>query len=126
MYEVLEKKLDLVSKLVEKTGDEELIAKSKFLYDRIKYPDSYVTMLGETSSGKTTLLNGILGENYLYTSASPSTGTIIELEITPEEIDHQYNAILNDAKRAVITKEKFIDLSKMWKCPLNCVNSNLQ
>ena len=112
MFEEVKRKFEAVNSLAEKTGVSEIIELSKFLKDRINHPDSYVTMLGETSSGKTTLLNGFLGGNYLYTSVKPSTGAIIELEHTPEEVTDQYYAILRDAKAAKLSREDFIEYSK--------------
>jgi len=58
------------------------------------------------------LLNGLLGGNYLYTSVKPSTAAIVELEFTPEEINHQYYAILQNATAAKLSREDFIEYSK--------------
>jgi len=115
MFENVKRKFDAVNKLAQKTGDQKIIELSKFLKDRISHPDSFVAMLGETSSGKTTLLNGFLGGNYLYTSVKPSTGAIVELECTPEEVPHQYYAILQNATAAKLSKEDFIEYSKTPK-----------
>jgi len=112
VFENVKRKFDAVNKLAQKTGDQKIIELSKFLRDRISHPDSFVAMLGETSSGKTTLLNGFLGGNYLYTSVQPSTGAIVELECTPEEIPHQYYAIFQNATAAKLSKEDFIKYSK--------------
>jgi len=115
MLENVKRKFDAVNKLAQKTGVQEIIDLSKFLKDRISHPDSFVAMLGETSSGKTTLLNGFLGGNYLYTSVQPSTGAIVELEFTPEDVPYQYYAILQNATAAKLSKEDFIEYSKTPK-----------
>jgi GTPase SAR1 family protein len=115
MFEKVKHKFDAVNKLVQKTGEQKIIELSKFLKDRISHPDSFVAMLGETSSGKTTLLNGFLGGNYLYTSVQPSTGAIVELECTPEEVPHQYYAIFQNATAAKLSREDFIEYSKTPK-----------
>jgi GTPase SAR1 family protein len=112
MLDEVKRKFNAVKELAEETGVEEIINLSKFLNDRINHPDNFAAMLGETSSGKTTLLNGLLGGNYLYTSVKPSTGAIIELEFAPEKIDHQYYAILQNAKAAELSREDFIENSK--------------
>ena len=113
MLEEVKRKFSAVNRLVEKIGDRETIELSKFLKNRITHPDSFAAMLGETSSGKTTLLNGFLCGNYLYTSAKPSTAAIIELECTPEEVPHQYYAILKNATAAKLSREEFIEYSKI-------------
>jgi len=115
MLENVKRKFDTVNKLAQKTGDQEIIDLSKFLKDRISHPDSFVAMLGETSSGKTTLLNGFLGVNLLYTSVQPSTGAVVELEFTPEDIMRQFYAIFKNATAAELSKEDFIEYSKTPK-----------
>ena len=62
--EILMEKLDSMEPIIEYLDDPEINAISTFLADRIASPDSFVTLLGETSSGKSTLIN----------SAEPSTG----------------------------------------------------
>lgn len=61
MFEALVEKLESLEDLVSMTGDPEIVAMSKFLCDRIMHPDSYVVMLGETSSGKSSVINGLWG-----------------------------------------------------------------
>jgi len=112
MFENVKRKFEAVNKLAQKTGDQEIIGLSKFLKDRINNPDSFIAMLGETSSGKTTLLNGFLGENCLYTSVQPSTGAVVELECAPGEIPRQYYAIFRNATMTELSKEDFIKYSK--------------
>ena len=76
----IQNKYKLVNSLVNKIDNEDLKILSQFLGDRIANVDSYVMMLGETSSGKTSLINGLMRENNLIVSAAPSTGTITEIE----------------------------------------------
>ena len=112
MFNEITKKYDIVNKLVEVINDKETIELSKFLGARIACPDSYVVMLGETSSGKTTLLNGLLVGNYLFTSVRPSTGAIVELAFTADEVTQPYYAINKNATMERLTREEFIHLSK--------------
>lgn len=112
MFDEIKKKYDIVNKLVEAIDDKETSELSRFLGARIACPDSYVVMLGETSSGKTTLLNGLLGGNYLYTSVKPSTGTIVELVFTSDEVTQSCYAINKNATMERLTREEFIYLSK--------------
>jgi len=112
VFENVIRKFAAVNTLAEKIGDQKIIELAKFLRDRIDQPDNFIAMLGETSSGKTTLLNGFLGGNYLYTSVKPSTAAIVELECTPEDVSQQYYAILRNATAAKLSREDFIEHSK--------------
>lgn len=112
MFNEIKRKYDIVNKLVEAIDDKETTELSKFLGARIACPDSYIVMLGETSSGKTTLLNGLLGGNYLFTSVRPSTGAIVELAFTADEVTQLYYAINKNATMERLTREEFIHLSK--------------
>ncbi|MFF5995194.1 dynamin family protein [Lysinibacillus sp. KU-BSD001] len=71
--------MDLIKPVLEKTENESLMTMFTLLEERIDYPESFVTMLGETSSGKSSIINGLLGEQIIYTAAQPTTGTVIEL-----------------------------------------------
>lgn len=112
MLEEIRKKYDKVNKLVEAINDKETTEISKFLGARIACPDSYVVMLGETSSGKSTLLNGLLGGNYLYTSVKPSTGAIVELVFTEDGVAEPYYAINSNATMERLSRDEFVSLSK--------------
>lgn len=112
MLEEIRVKYDKVNKLVEAINDSETTEVSKFLGARIACPDSYVVMFGETSSGKSTLLNGLLGGNYLYTSVKPSTGAIVELVFTEDGVAEPYYAINRNATMERLSSDEFISLSK--------------
>ena len=58
MFDDLMNKLDKIEPLLEIVNDSSLTAGAHFLAERIENPNSYVTFLGETSSGKSTLING--------------------------------------------------------------------
>ena len=79
MYTSLLNKIDILEPLIEATGKPQLMDKAKFLYDRISNPESYVVLLGETSSGKSSIINGLIGTQLLPVKASPSTATISEI-----------------------------------------------
>ena len=55
MYTSLLNKIDILEPLIEATGKPQLMDKAKFLYDRISNPESYVVLLGETSSAYQTI-----------------------------------------------------------------------
>jgi len=104
------KKLDILNPLIEATGQEELKVLSKFLRERISHPDSYVVFLGETSSGKSSIINGLLGENILPVKATPSTAAITEIELTDQIEDDEYYAINKNATMEALDKMTFLEL----------------
>ena len=107
----LQKKHEIIQKLVDAINNEELSTLSKFLFSRISSPESYVTMLGETSGGKTTLINGLLNERLLKTSAVPTTGAIVEVLFDSEVESPEYYAINRDATMERLDVNTFMELS---------------
>ena len=93
MFEKVLAKLEALEPLIKATGDENIKALSSFLYERITHPDSYLVFLGETSSGKSSVINGLLNENIVPVKASPSTAAITEVEISAEKKDDSFLAI---------------------------------
>lgn len=110
-FDDLKQKYEIINKLIDAIDDEELSTLSKFMRSRIYSPDSYVTLLGETSSGKTTLLNGLIGNNLLKTSAAPTTGAIVEVLFDETVNAPEYYAINRDATMEMIDDNTFISLS---------------
>ena len=111
IFSDLKKKHEIIQKLIDATNDEELSTLSTFMRSRISSPESYVTMLGETSSGKTTLINGLLNERLLKTSAVPTTGAIVEVLFDSEVKSPEYYAINRDATMERLDVNTFVDLS---------------
>lgn len=103
--------LDKLEPLLKATKDDGLITGAAFLAERIANPDSYVTVLGETSSGKSTLINGLAGDYILPTKAYPTTGAITEIELC-ENDETEYYAINKDATIESINKQSFLLLSE--------------
>lgn len=103
-------KLETLMPLIEATGQEDIKIQSKFLRDRINHPDSYIVFLGETSSGKSSIINGLLGEDILPMKASPSTTAITEIEITDQIDKDEYYAINKNATMEIIGKTTFQEL----------------
>ena len=63
-----------------KSKDPALEPAMRFLANHMENPRSYVTLVGETSSGKSTLINAFLGERFLLAGARPTTGTVTWVE----------------------------------------------
>ena len=57
-------------------------------------PKSYVMLLGETSSGKSTILNGLLGCACLPAASSPTTGEVVEIEENKSDQYFNYFGVL--------------------------------
>ncbi|MCF0194161.1 MAG: dynamin family protein [Bacteroidaceae bacterium] len=112
MFETQINKLEKLGQLVSMTDNAEIEAMSKFLYERIKHPDSYVVFLGETSSGKSSIINGLLNAPVLPMKANPTTAAITEIELNNEVSDAQYYAINKNATIEKIDRNLFLELSE--------------
>lgn len=82
-----------------------------FLDERISSVESFVVMLGETSSGKSTLINGLLNSKQLCVGTSPTTGAVTEI-MDDEKIENfRYCAVNKKATIKEISCEMFEKLS---------------
>lgn len=111
MFEKLINKLEILEPLVSMTDKPDVTNMAKFLYERISNHDSYLVFLGETSSGKSSIINGLLGEDILPMKANPSTAAITEVELK-DEGDTAYYAINKNATIEKIDKHLFLQLSE--------------
>ncbi len=99
--------------LIEPLHNERLNVLGKFLTQRIANPESYVVLLGETSSGKSTVINGIIRKEVLPISAIPTTGAITEVYFENKDSRMiEYYAINKDATMEVLDEEAFSFLAK--------------
>lgn len=112
MFESLIKKLERLEPLISMTGKPEIDAMAKFLYERITHPDSYVVLLGETSSGKSSVINGLLGDPILPMRADPTTAAITEVELCDNVNDNEYYAINKNASIEKIDYNLFLQLNQ--------------
>lgn len=112
MFESSIKKLEMMEQLILMTENPEIETMSKFLYERIKHHDSYVVFLGETSSGKSSVINGLLGEAVLPMKANPSTAAITEIELSSNNSNNEYYAINKNATIERIEYNQFLQLSE--------------
>lgn len=119
MFEEQLKRLEALDPLIQATGDKEMEVLSSFLYERISNPDSYVVFLGETSSGKSSIINGLFGKVILPVKANPSTGCITEIELSPNVQQNEYWVIYNNA---TIKKIDFESFRHLCETPTENVN----
>lgn len=95
-----------IKPLIKMAADDELMTLGRFLYERIKNPDCYVVFLGETSSGKSSLINGILQREILTVKPYPTTGSITEIELCNTD-STEYHLIYKNASVRKINYEEF-------------------
>lgn len=98
--------------MVSMSGDPEIEIMAKFLYERIKNHDSYVVFLGETSSGKSSVINGLLQAPILPMKANPSTAAITEIELSDSCSNEDFYAINKNATIEKIDHNLFLQLSE--------------
>lgn len=110
MFEKLIEKLNILEPLVDKINKEELTAKYTFLCNRVKHPDFFAVFLGETSSGKSSVINGLLGSTVLPVAARPTTGVVTEIDINCE--DEAMYAMYKNATMQKIGKDEFEHISR--------------
>ena len=92
-------------------GDGTLLGVGRLLKQRVHQPNVYVTLVGETSSGKTTLLNGLLGSHVMPTGVAPTTGVVVQ--VLAEDIDpSRLLAINRDGTQEELERAEFEDLCR--------------
>jgi len=95
-----------IDKVVNILGNDDVKAKNLLIKDRIINPAHYVVMLGETSSGKSALINSIFDNKILIESVKPTTGVVTEVVIDSEAED-VFIAIKKDSSVEILDKDKF-------------------
>ena len=112
MFEEALHKLEMLENMISMTGNPEIETMSKFLYERIKNHDSYLVFLGETSSGKSSVINGLLQAPILPMKANPSTAAITEIELNDSCSNEDFYAINKNATIEKIDHNLFLQLSE--------------
>lgn len=82
------------------------------LYDRLKNPRNFIVMAGETSSGKSTLINALCGKNLLPCSSTPTTGTIVQIELSQNEQDSFSKFNRYKAEEETISYQSFFEQAR--------------
>ena len=103
----LEKNWDALAE----SPDEKMLPAMKLLHEHLENPRSYVTLAGETSSGKSTLINAFLGRKFLAAKASPTTGTVTWIDYGASDEEKLY-AINRDATIEELDYQTFLSLSE--------------
>lgn len=103
--------LDANWDVLAKSPDVRMEPTMKLLAQHLDNPRSYVTLAGETSSGKSTLINSFLGRKFLPAGAKPTTGTVTWLECGMAERERLL-AINRDATIEELSIKQFHALSQ--------------
>lgn len=104
--------IDELCNIAQTLDNDRLLNTGKFLKQRILNPECYVVCLGETSSGKSTIINSLIGEGILPVSALPTTGAISEVCFDRDIFDKSFYAINKNATMEKISRDTFIKLAK--------------
>ncbi|MCP8970948.1 dynamin family protein [Ectobacillus ponti] len=104
--------MELIHKIAVQAKEQKFISLAEFLRERLEYPESFVTMLGETSSGKSTLINGLVGRSLLYTGPQPTTGTVIEVMADSHAAMAEYYAVTKEATLITLSPERFYQFNQ--------------
>jgi len=107
-----------IDKVVNILDNDEITAKNLLIKDRIINPAHYIVMLGETSSGKSALINSIFQKKILVESVKPTTGIVTEV-IIDENSEESLFAINNDLSIDVLDNDRFSNLTVKPDSSLN-------
>jgi predicted GTPase len=92
------------------SGDETRSSLARLIRSRLALPQAYVTVVGETSTGKSSLINALFTEEMLPVSGKPTTGMVTHIACRNEE-QPRFFAIYRDATQEAIDHEQFRRLS---------------
>lgn len=102
------KRQEKIDSIVETLGIKDIMDKNSLIKDRVVNPSHYVVMLGETSSGKSALINSVLEKKVMIESVRPTTGVVAEVVITDEE--DAWCKVCKDGSIIEIEKNEFDNL----------------
>lgn len=100
---------DKIDNIVELLDSKEIASKNLLVKDRVMNPAHYIVVLGETSSGKSTIINTIFNKKILKESVRPTTSVVTEMILSTQ--DPQYKAIKNDGTIEDLDEEVFSSLT---------------
>ena len=99
-----------IDKVVSIIDNDDITSKNLLVKERIINPVHYVVMLGETSSGKSALINSIFDKKILVESVKPTTGVVTEIVID-SEAEKAFIAIKKDSSVETLDRDKFETLT---------------
>ncbi|WP_442809191.1 dynamin family protein [Trinickia soli] len=99
-----------LAEILEAAGDERRSSFVRLILNRLSLPQAYVTVVGETSTGKSSLINALLAQDMLPVSGKPTTGIVTHIACR-DEPEPRFFAIYRDATQGAIDYEQFRKLS---------------
>lgn len=99
-----------LAELLADQGDADRAALARLLQQRLALAQAYVVVVGETSTGKSTLINGLLDEPLLPVDARPTTGIVTHIACRDEPAP-KLLAIYRDATQEAISLAQFRQLT---------------
>ena len=103
LFKIMEELMCLIKPL----QNEKLNVLGKFLLQRIANPESYVVLLGETSSGKSTIINSFIKQKILPVSSIPTTGAITEIYFDQDSKKIGFYAVNKNATMEILDESMF-------------------
>lgn len=103
--------LDELQVMFKEEDEGDLFAISRLFQQRLANPEVYVSVCGETSAGKSSLINGIFSRELLPVNASPNTAIVTDVVCQEADIE-EYYAIYKDATQEKINRELFKQLNQ--------------
>lgn len=102
------KRQEKIDYIVKTLGIKDIMDKNLLVKERVINPSHYIVMLGETSSGKSALINSILQKKIMTESVRPTTGIVAEVIISDEE--DKWSKVKKDGMVTEIDKDEFDNL----------------
>ncbi|CAE6791242.1 dynamin family protein [Paraburkholderia domus] len=99
-----------LGEVLEAAGDGTRASLVRLIRQRLALPQAYVSVVGETSTGKSSLINALFNEEILPVSGKPTTGIVTHVACRNEE-QPRFFAIYRDATQEAIDHERFRRLS---------------
>lgn len=96
--------------IFEAAGDKERSVLAILIQNRLARPQAYVTVVGETSTGKSSLVNALMSQELLPVSARPTTGVVTHIACR-DETEPRFLAIYRDATQEELDRAEFSRLS---------------
>lgn len=107
-----------IDKIVDILKNDDIRVQNILVKDRIINPSHYIVMLGETSSGKSALINTLFNKKILVESVKPTTGVVTEVVID-DDSEETLVVINNDLSVEIINDEHFTELSMKSEVNIN-------
>jgi len=86
--------------------DVDLLGAFRALEDRLNEPRSYVTVCGETSTGKSSIINGLVGSSLMPVAASPTNAAVVHLSFE-SKVALEFSAVDRIGQIRIISESEF-------------------